>query len=138
MRRKPVVPALAAYTAILGRMTFWVAGRKVPVLLSVLLLAVSASAADKEEEDTAYNLYKVRCALCHYVERPEVKFGPSLKDLFKRENLMNGKPVNEQNVSEWIANGSAKMPGFRYTLNQKEIQLVVSYVKGDLGKPSSR
>ena len=96
------------------------------------------NAATKEEENQAYTLYKVRCALCHYIDRPEAKFAPSLKDLFKREKLTNGKPVNDQNVADWIAEGSPNMPGFRYTLDQKEIQTIIAYIKGELGRQSSR
>jgi mono/diheme cytochrome c family protein len=107
-------------------------------LLGAVLCAGRAKAATQEEQDAAYTLYKVRCALCHYIDRPEVKFGPSLKDLFKQEKLINGKPVTEQNVAEWIAKGSENMPAFQYTLSQKEIQTVVSYIKGELGKQSSR
>ena len=108
------------------------------LLLSGVVSATFSHAATKEEQDAAYTLYKVRCALCHYIERPEVKFGPSLKDLFKREKLISGKPVNEQNVAEWIARGSENMPAFRSTLNQKEIETIISYIKGELGKQSSR
>ena len=106
--------------------------------ISALTCGSFANAATKEEEDQAYTLYKVRCALCHYIERPEAKFAPSLQGLFKKEKLTNGKPVNDQTVAEWIADGSQNMPGFRYTLNQKEIQQIVSYIKGELGKQSSR
>lgn len=115
---------------------------RVGVVCAILLVAVvgvvSSLAATKEEEDAAYTLYKVRCALCHYIEKPEAKFAPSLKDLFKREKLINGKPVNDQNVADWIANGSQNMPAFGSTLNQKEIQTIISYIKGELGKQSSR
>ena len=107
------------------------------VVASVVFGSV-AIAATKEEENQAYTLYKVRCALCHYIERPEAKFAPSLKDLFKKEKLMNGKAVNDQNVADWIAEGSQNMPGFGHTLNQKEIQTIISYIKGELGKQSSR
>ena len=107
-------------------------------LLSFAIFATISRAATKEEQDAAYTLYKVRCALCHYIERPEAKFAPSLKDLFKREKLINGKPVNDQTVAEWIASGSENMPAFRTTLNQKEIQTIISYIKGEMGKQSSR
>ena len=108
------------------------------LLLSAVLIAPSASAADTDAENTAFTLYRTRCALCHYIDRAEDKFGPSLKDLFKRQMLRNAKPVNEQNVIEWIANGDANMPAFRYTLDQQEMQLLVSYIKGDFEKRTSK
>lgn len=108
------------------------------LVVGAVLCGSWTNAASKEEEDQAYTLYKVRCALCHYIERPEAKFAPSLKDLFKKDQLMNGKPVNDPSVADWIRDGSQNMPAFRHTLDQREIQLIVSYIKGELGKQSSR
>lgn len=42
---------------------------------------------------------------------------------------MNGKPVDDQTVSAWIAEDSAKMPAFRYTLTPQQIQLIVKFLK---------
>jgi mono/diheme cytochrome c family protein len=108
------------------------------IVAAAVVCGTVSNAATKEQENQAYTLYKVRCALCHYIDRPEAKFAPSLKDLFRKEKLLNGKPVNDQNVADWIAEGSANMPGFRYTLDPTEIQQIVSYIKGELGKQSSR
>ncbi len=101
----------------------------VPFLLAVMLLARLAPASHEAAWEEDWWLYKRRCALCHYISRPDAKFAPSLKDLFERRTLMDGKPVNDQNVSEWIANGSPNMPGFRYSLDQREIQLLVRFLK---------
>jgi len=113
-------------------------GRLGPAVVLFLLIAVlivpSAFPADTDPGNTAFTLYRTRCALCHYIDRAEMKFGPGLKDLFKRQNLMNGKPVNDQNVIEWISNGSANMPAFRYTLDQQEMQLLITYLKGEFEK----
>jgi mono/diheme cytochrome c family protein len=108
------------------------------VLITAVAWSALAYPATKEQEDQAYTLYKVRCALCHYIDRPEAKFAPSLQGLFKKDKLTNGKPVNDQTVADWIADGSQNMPGFRHTLDQKEVELIISYIKGELGKQSSR
>jgi mono/diheme cytochrome c family protein len=107
----------------------------VPFLFVAMLLSRPALAAhDTTPEREAWYLVKQRCYLCHFIDRQDLrwgaKWGPTLKDLFKRQKLMNGKPVNDQTVSEWIADGSTKMPAFKYTLNPREIQLIVTYLKG--------
>ena len=37
-------------------------------------------------------------SVCHNVDTDEKKIGPSLKGLFKRGKLKNGKPVTDDNV----------------------------------------
>ena len=110
-------------------MTIFETGSSVLFLLAVMFLARPAPASHEAAWEEAWRLYKVRCALCHYISRPDAKFAPSLKDLFERRTLMDGKPVNDQNVSGWIANGSPNMPGFRHTLDEREIQLLLRFLK---------
>ena len=110
-----------------------------PLLLSAVLLAPLAQAAhETPPEREAWYLVKQRCYLCHFIDNEDVrwgaKWGPSLKDLFQRATLLNGKPVNEQTVSDWIAEGSPNMPAFKHTLNPRQIQLIVTYLKGGFPK----
>jgi len=104
-----------------------------PFLLAAMLLALPAQASHQvdTEQEAAWKLVIERCYLCHYLDRPDFKFAPSLKDLFKRPSqvLMNGKPVNDQNVGNWIAEGSPNMPAFKDTLSPQQIQLIVTFLK---------
>ncbi|MDA2934376.1 cytochrome c [Acidobacteria bacterium AH-259-D05] len=103
------------------------------LLLTAILQALPAQASHQaaSEQETAWQLVLERCYLCHYLDRPDFKFAPSLKDLFQRQSqmLMNGKPVNDETVSEWIAEGSPNMPAFKYTLSPQQIQLIVKFLK---------
>jgi mono/diheme cytochrome c family protein len=92
--------------------------------LVMLLFAFVIPAQASHEDTAAWRLIKERCTLCHYLDRAEAKFAPSLKGLFQRQTLMNGKPVNDQTVSEWISEGSANMPAFKHTLNPQQIQTI--------------
>ena len=102
-------------------------------LLTAMLVARLAQASHEvaSEQEVAWKLVLERCYLCHYLDRPDFKFAPSLKDLFRRQSqmLMNGKPVNDQTVSEWIAEGSPNMPAFEHTLSPQQIQLIVKFLK---------
>lgn len=98
------------------------------LLLTTLWVQPGLSSHEPVGEE-GWRLVKERCLLCHYISQPEAKFAPSLQDLFKRQSLRNGKPVNDQTVSEWIAEGSANMPAFKYTLTPPEIQAIVSFLK---------
>ena len=108
-----------------------------PIVWAAMLLAVPALAShETPPEREVWYLVRQRCYLCHYLDQPGGKFAPSLKDLFKRQNatLINGKPINDQTVSEWIAEGSPNMPAFQYTLTPRQIQLIVTYLKGGFPK----
>ena len=98
------------------------------------LPAVGAAQATREptaEQGAAFKLTLERCYLCHYLDRAEVKFAPSLKDIYKRPSgtLANGKPINDQTIAELITEGSDKMPAFKYTLTPQQIQLIVKFLR---------
>jgi mono/diheme cytochrome c family protein len=100
-----------------------------PAGLAMLILASVTPAMASHEDTPAWRLVKERCALCHYLDRAEAKFGPSLKGLFLKQRLSNGKPVNDQTVKDWIVEGSANMPAFKDTLTPQQIQMIIEYIK---------
>ena len=59
------------------------------------------------------NIYFYKCWMCH---NKYAKGGPYLKDLFQQENLVNGEPVSEESVTQFIKEGAAGMPSFKTTL----------------------
>lgn len=70
------------------------------------------------------------CAVCHNADSDEAKVGPGLKGLFKKEKLMNGKPVTEQNVRDVITNGGAMMPPFDdQTISPADKDNLIAYLK---------
>ena len=83
------------------------------------------------------------CASCHAISDQKL-VGPGLAGLFKpggpklpsgvdyQGNLPNGKPINEQNVTEWIKTGGVgkigQMPGHP-TLTPEQMTDLVAYLK---------
>lgn len=76
-------------------------------------------------------LFQQRCAVCHTT--PTVtsnRYGPALYGSFVKNN--------EALLRRSIAGGfEAFMPGFRYTLNQAEINAIVAYLE-TVPKPSAQ
>ena len=72
------------------------------------------------------NIYFYKCWMCHnkYAES-----APYLKELYKRPNLMTGKPVNDETVTEQIKKGSPGMPSFGTTLSDADIADLRTYIK---------
>ena len=70
-----------------------------------------------------------QCSVCHNVDTDEKKIGPSLKGLFKRDKLKNGKKVTDANVLAVINAGGGGMPAYSDTLSDQEKSDVIAYLK---------
>ena len=71
-------------------------------------------------------IYFYKCWMCH---NKYTASAPYLKDLYQRPNLMLGKPVNDETVTEQIKAGGPGMPAFGTTLSGSEIADLVTYIK---------
>ena len=97
---------------------------------AVLYLILSASFADagqKGDPAKGKELFE-QCAICHNVDSPEKKMGPSLQGLFKRKTLVNGKPVNDENVLAQINNGGNGMPAYGDQLSADDKANLLAYL----------
>src|SRR5258708_5996823 len=70
------------------------------------------------------HIYFYKCWMCH---NQYTKGAPLLKDLFQRENLASGDPVNDDNVTAKIKEGGAGMPAFRTSLSDADITDLRAY-----------
>jgi cytochrome c2 len=95
-------------------------------------LALGLAAAQKEgsaKGDAAKGKETFeQCAICHNVDTDEKKMGPSLKGLFKRKTLANGKPVNDENVTAQINNGGNGMPAYADMLSADDKANILAYL----------
>jgi streptogramin lyase len=82
----------------------------------------------KDGAQRGEELYYYKCWFCH---NQYDRTGPQLKDIFTREKLGTGQPVNDQTVADKILNGSPVMPAYRHTLNQKDVADLLAYFKSD-------
>src|SRR6266568_8782575 len=70
-----------------------------------------------------------QCSVCHNVDTDEKKIGPSLKGLYKRDKLKNGKKVTDENVRALINAGGNGMPSYSDLLSEPEKANVIAYLK---------
>lgn len=70
-----------------------------------------------------------QCGACHNTDTDEKKMGPSLKGLYKRGKLTNGKKVTDATVLEVINKGGNGMPPYDELLSAEEKADVIAYVK---------
>ncbi len=69
-----------------------------------------------------------QCTMCHNVDNDEKKMGPSLKGLFKRAKLANGKPMNDANVLDQINKGGNGMPPYADMLSADDKANILAYL----------
>lgn len=95
------------------------------LIVTVLTLSLTA-----HEEGNAENGKKTfeQCAVCHNTDTDEKKVGPSLKGVFKRKKLQNGKPVTDENVLTQINAGGGGMPPFGDKLSAEEKGDLIAYL----------
>jgi cytochrome c len=70
-----------------------------------------------------------RCTSCHNSDSDEMKYGPSLKGLFKHSKLHNGTSVTVDAVRAKINSGGDGMPAFGTVLSGVEKADLIAYLK---------
>lgn len=75
------------------------------------------------------------CSHCHNVQTDARKSGPSLRTLFGKVRLANGKRANEQNVVQLISEGYNGMPSYRYILRPEDWNELLPYLKTLRARP---
>jgi cytochrome c len=96
----------------------------------LFLGATLVAAQDKSEKGDAAKGKQVfeQCSVCHNVDSPEKKMGPSLQGLFKRKTLQNGKPVTDANVLAQINSGGNGMPAYSDMLSAQDKADLLAYL----------
>ena len=95
------------------------------------VMSVVVQAQDNKDRATASRGKEIfdQCSGCHSAETDEKKVGPSLKGLFQRSKLRNGKPVTEKNIRSRIEQGGDGMPAFSDLLSDKEKIDLITHLK---------
>ena len=97
---------------------------------AVLLLSLACSAAQKKGDPAkGKTVFAETCAPCHNADSDARKMGPSLKGLFKKTKLEDGKKVTEENVRWQINTGGKQMPHYQDILTDQEKDDLIAYLK---------
>lgn len=99
------------------------------IACATALSAASLAAQGKGDAAKGKEVFE-QCSACHNVDTDEKKMGPSLKGLFKKPKLTNGKPMTEANVKAIVNAGGNGMPAYAELLSDKEKADVIAYLKG--------
>jgi mono/diheme cytochrome c family protein len=92
------------------------------VSLGLVLWPVAATAQSNDQALLGLRLFNQSCRVCH--TKPQLsspQYAPALS-----MNTLGGKA---DIIHETIANGTPRMPGFKYDLKPAEIDAIVAYIK---------
>lgn len=95
----------------------------------LFLLAATPAAAQKKGDPAKGKEVYEQCGVCHATATDEKKLGPSLKGLYKKPKMHNGKPTNDANVLHVIKKGANGMPAFEEILEDDEVTHLLAYLK---------
>jgi len=114
----------------------FVSGALLFLLSTVLVLAQTKDKPKKEVKKApaasvaqGQAQFKEKCAVCHWPDKTDKRIGPGMKGVFKRAKLFDERPVNEANVRELILKGGGKMVGFEDSLDAKQVDALIAYLK---------
>ncbi len=113
--------------------------------IGVLSGTLSAQAAQSspplnDAEKAGRKIFQTRCAMCHVGQEPAVEMAsPSAerRPATMGPLLSRANTTNESALKQKIKDGSAKMPGYKYTLTDQQVDQVVAFMK-TVDKPMTR
>jgi mono/diheme cytochrome c family protein len=102
-------------------------------LLAAVTLATAGGVAASQVErmraaSNGERLFQ-QCSGCHSLDAREKKVGPSLKGLFHKHELANGKPADERSIRLKIRNGGDGMPAYERIFSAKDLDDLIFYLK---------
>jgi mono/diheme cytochrome c family protein len=98
------------------------------MILAALMLFLLADEPAKPDPARGRELFR-SCSGCHSTENDDRKMGPSLRTLFGKVTLRNGKRVDTENVRAIVVEGYNGMPSFQYSFRPNEIDDLVAYLQ---------
>jgi len=111
------------------------------VLVGVTLRAQQPPAAHSTltvAEKSGRSIFQTRCAMCHVGEEPAAEMASAQARASTMGPLLSkANTANEATLRTKIKDGSVKMPGYKYTLTDPQVDQVIAFMK-TLDKPLTR
>jgi mono/diheme cytochrome c family protein len=117
-----------------------------PLVFVSVLLSAAMSAQESQPLSTlpaaqkaGRSIFQTRCAMCHVGQEPssEMSSASERRPATMGPLLSRANTTNEAALRRKIKDGSAKMPGYKYTLSDEQVDQVVAFMKS-IDKPLTR
>jgi cytochrome c2 len=105
---------------------------RIAILALTLLPSAAFAAGDAAKGKELF----VTCAGCHNIDSDRRKMAPSLRSLFGKVTLRNGKRATEENVRAIVLDGYNSMPPFRYNFTAEQADDLMAFLLTLKAKPT--
>jgi mono/diheme cytochrome c family protein len=78
--------------------------------------------------DRGREIFYYKCWFCHN-EFAGPQSAPNLATVFQRKQLLSGRPATEDGIKDEIRNGGEGMAAYKFTLDDADVNDLVSYLK---------
>jgi mono/diheme cytochrome c family protein len=111
-------------------------------VLSGTLAAQAAQSSPplSDAEKSGRKIFQTRCAMCHVGQEPAVEMqsqSAERRPATMGPLLSRANTTNEATLKQKIKDGSVKMPGYKYTLTDQQVDQVIAFMK-TVDKPMTR
>lgn len=80
------------------------------------------------QQSAGRQIFRERCAACHYAYSSSGLKGPGLRKLFRKQFLPSGLPANDRFVEQTVVSGRGMMPAQGDALSQQQLDDLMSYL----------
>jgi mono/diheme cytochrome c family protein len=109
----------------------------VAAALAAFAFPLSSQPPLTEEQRLGQDVFQA-CIHCHNVLTDARRGAPSLRTLFGKVRLRNGKRTLEDNVAQFILDGKDGMPSYRYMFRPELFNALMAYLKTLRARPEIR
>jgi mono/diheme cytochrome c family protein len=100
--------------------------RILPAIFLALIATGSAQVPDTEAAARAGAvLFRDNCARCHGADLEGTQKAPALAEINKKKHW------TDERITNRVLNGAGKMPPFRDSLSQEQIQQLIAYLRAE-------
>src|ERR1700678_2417978 len=75
-----------------------------------------------------HDVFKARCAVCHYDRQSGPLHGPSLLGLYKKPALPSGAAATDERVIATIMHGRNQMPAMANQVDETDLNDLIAYL----------
>ncbi len=117
-----------------------------PLVIASVLLGGAMSAQQAQPSSTltaaeksGRSIFQTRCAMCHVGQEPaaEISTASERRPSTMGPLLSRANTTNEAALRQKIKDGNVRMPGYKLTLSDEQIDQVVAFMK-TIDKPLTR
>jgi mono/diheme cytochrome c family protein len=81
-----------------------------------------------EQQARGRRVYDQNCIRCHEPYSSREIQGPSLQNIFKKDQFPSGIKASDERMIDVIEMGKSKMPSFRNALTEQQLQDLLAYL----------